>query len=59
MVAQPHKVQGKVMEQDVEARAEGKKVVFVDKHEEVNEDRVRFAALDEDKETVVQEDEGA
>lgn len=58
-VVQPHMVQGKVMEQDVEVHAEEKQVVFVDKGEEVNADRVGFVALDEEKETVVRKDEGA
>lgn len=60
-VVQTHMVHGKVMDQDVEARAEGKKVVTVDEGEggEVNEDRVAFVALDEGRETVGEKDEGA
>lgn len=60
-VVQNHMDYGKLVEQDVGAYVEGKKVVFVGEGEggEVDEDRAEVVASDEDRETVEETDEGA
>lgn len=56
---QSHMVHGKVMGQDVELREEEKEPVDGGKGVGVTEDRVGLVALDEDRETAGEKDEGA